>query len=682
MNEDIKNSHNAEQLNEAFEMTKLRLRYKKYIGMMQKMLKDFKDADEGVNIINTFGMSAGLVNSISAFFGFGKNEENKNKEIEIGVIPFTKNLLKNIQGNYEKSKKQFDALIAQVDMKNEATTAKAINAASAILYQFFDEYMNTSKLLSQGGIDITANKTLDASTFKTYNLLINSYNPKGVGNNIRQFQKLSASFDEMVKRFDLLGQRLVANFTKYFNKLMQKKGKDNEKIANALEGAQAKLSIAWKNQTDIIKTDFPAVIQTITSSQEYSKYYEFIIKEVLPKVNELISSKGAKPAVSPDEVEPQHGDSHTPQEEPAGEDEIEGIYAEGHGVNAFVFSLPNSASATTESEYHEDDLLTEADVASATYINLKNSTSAAMYKFKQTIDEIKQFFDEQGVKSRAASIKKSTLNIKELLALPASFGIVAKRQLIAIVNALTGGKTPPSKPAADSSADAAAPAAAVVDLTNQKNKQKAEQEIQAAQKIAQGAEASADSKVKEAGQKLTNYAAELAKKIKAGVTNVAGNVFTALENGAKQLQAYGSNKKHEATSKQQNGLVQKAESMYVEYSLDNLNESYTINPTHTYVLVEHCWGDGSCLSPEDYLVKDLKNLIKESKTITDIAHAVKNTQYMSLYEYENMHKLNAYGAKQDSFTAGNPLYTATVLLYESNDNIVGGEYLGLKKIVL
>ena len=55
---------------------------------------------------------------------------------------------------------------------------------------------------------------------------------------------------------------------------------------------------------------------------------------------------------------------------------------------------------------------------------------------------------------------------------------------------------------------------------------------------------------------------------------------------------------------------------------------------------------------------------------------------MSLYEYEDTHKLNTYGRTHDSFSVGNAMCTATVFLYESNGNIVGGKYIGFKKITL
>lgn len=214
-------AQNVEQLNEAFEMTKLRKRYKKYIKLMQNMLKQFKEDEHGVNIVKTFGMNTGFTNAVSAFFGFGKNAENRQTDIYIGVKPFAMNVCRLINENYKKSKTQFDLLVKNSNVKDSTSNAKIVNAATSIMYEFFSEYMNADKLLKQGGIDITANSTMNSKTFKSYSSLINTYNPKNAGNNVQLFGKLSASYDMMVQKFDTLGQRLVANFTKYFNKQMQ-----------------------------------------------------------------------------------------------------------------------------------------------------------------------------------------------------------------------------------------------------------------------------------------------------------------------------------------------------------------------------------------------------------------------------------------------------------------------------
>ena len=714
MNEKINSTSTPEQLNEAFEMTKLRRRYKKYINMMQKMLKDFKESDNGVNIVKTFGMNSGLTNGILSFFGFGKNAENRKGEIAIGVKPFTKNVLTNIQNNYDNSRKQFNDLVSKTNIKDDATKAKAINAASGILYQFFDEYMNASKLLNQGGIDIASARTTDAQSFKTYNALINSYNPKRVGNDIKQFKKMSDSYEDMVKKFNTLGQRLTVNFAKYFNKELQKSGKDSEKIANALEGTQAKLSTSWKNQTDVIKNDFPSVVQVITSSPEYTKYYEFIIKEVIPKVDEFINTKVASSSAdangSGDSQETSQdggnaysqdnrfdNDTNDNSNTPASNDEIQAFKADIDDIDAFVFTVPDSVSDSVNLEYDKDTVLTEASKSSSTFINIKTKDNNVLYKFKTGIDKVVKFFNSNGVKMTPATINKSELDVNTLNEKPALSGAAANKQIKTVIDYIKGASKAST---ADASTGAQDSSASAIDLSNSDAKQQVDKGLSDAQETATTAVKSGDSDLVKAGKTLAYHATNMVNQIKKGVTNVAANVFKAIVDKTNQIKDYISSKKNSKSSPEEENkegaqdntvdasaienepnATLSSESVYVKYSLDNINESQEIDVRHTYILIEHCWDNGTYIDPENHLVSDLRSLIRESNTIDDIARSVKNNHYLSLHEYSDMHKLNTYGASNDSFTASNPMCTATVFLYESDGNITGGKYLGFKKIL-
>ena len=704
MYEGVKRPNNTEPLNEAFEMMKLRKRYKKYINMMQQMLKDFKTAKDGVNVVKTFGMNSGLTNSIAAFFGFGSHAEDRKKEIYIGIQPFVRNVLSNLTTNYEKAKSQFDALVANTNTGDDTTKAKAINAASSILYQFFDEYMNASKLLHQGGIDIDSDSTINANTFKTYNKLINAYNPKAVGSGVKQFQKLSKSFDDMCNKFDTLGQKLTANFTKYFVKMMQQENKDDEKIANALEASQVKLSSAWKTQVNMIAQEFPAVVEAIISSEEYSKYYEFIISTVLPKVKEFVTGEVAKAAdastannqdddsqegkssIDNDEIRPEEEPEHTefnadddsstgkntPEPKKHNDQNVDAYVIEADNADdiaAYIFDMPDINTAV-KSEFDEDKLITEANNAKIfTCVIVKGSKNITVYRFGMSIKSVVSAFNQKGVQLKQKSItvagaKLDLLENEKIMNIENSYKAIERISLAFITN-------------------------------HGSNVAKRAKTI-----VAQAAKSN-DASIKQKAVALNDVLKLLAQAVKAGIrdeitkyTQETVAQGKSLEQALQSQQAGQSqqpqpvqSQKSQQPQQPQSGQSQPAtpagnESVYVKYSFTNLNESYVSDKYKTYVLTEHCWDNGTYLNPEEHLIKDLRKILRESKSLSDIAKATKNNQYMSLYEYEDTHKLNTYGRTHDSFSVGNAMCTATVFLYESDGNIVGGKYIGFKKITL
>lgn len=677
MYEGVKRPNNTEPLNEAFEMMKLRKRYKKYINMMQQMLKDFKTAEDGVNVVKTFGMNSGLTNSIAAFFGFGSRAEDSKKEIYIGVQPFVRNVLSNLTTNYEKAKSQFDALVANTNAGDDTTKAKAINAASAILYQFFDEYMNASRLLHQAGIDIDSESTMNANTFKTYNKLINAYNPKAVGSGVKQFQKLSKSFDEMCNKFDTLGQKLTANFTKYFVKMMQEEKKDDEKIANALEASQAKLSSAWKTQVNMIAQEFPAIVESIITSKEYTDYYEFIISNVLPKVKEYITGEMSKPndastadgqdgrqenksSIDNDEIRPEEEPEHTEfnaddsstgkntsETKKHSDQDVDAYVVEADDtgdVAAFIFDMPNVNTAV-KAEFDEDKLITEADNNKAfTCVIVKAGKNITRYKFSMNIKSVVDAFSQNGMQLKQKSIKIKGANLD-------------------LFETATALDTEDSYKAIENislkfiSSHAAKVAKSVKNV------------------VAQAAKSN-DASIKQQAVAVNDALKLLVQAIKTGerdeITKYVKDTVAQGKNLEQALQA----------QQPQQPAPAGNESIYVKYSFTNLNESYVSDKYKTYVLTEHCWDNGTYLNPEEHLIKDLRKILKESNSLSDIAKATKNNQYMSLYEYEDVHKLNAYGRTHNSFSTGNAMCTATVFLYESDGNIVGGKYIGFKKIIL
>ena len=691
MYEGVKRPNNTEPLNEAFEMMKLRKRYKKYINMMQQMLKDFKTAKDGVNVVKTFGMNSGLTNSIAAFFGFSSHAEDRKKEIYIGIQPFVRNVLSNLTTNYEKAKSQFDALVANTNTGDDTTKAKAINAASSILYQFFDEYMNASKLLHQGGIDIDSDSTINANTFKTYNKLINAYNPKAVGSGVKQFQKLSKSFDDMCNKFDTLGQKLTANFTKYFVKMMQQENKDDEKIANALEASQVKLSSAWKTQVNMIAQEFPAVVEAIISSEEYSKYYEFIISTVLPKVKEFVTGEVAKAAdastannqdddsqegkssIDNDEIRPEEEPEHTefnadddsstgkntPEPKKHTDQTVDAYVVETDNAGdsaAYIFDMPNINTAV-KSDFDEDKLITEADNAKIfTCVIVKANKNTTVYKFGMSIKSVVNAFNNKGVqlKQKSITVEGAKLDLLEAAKTLNTENSYKEIEKISISLANTYVKN-------------------VV-------------------KRAKGAivQASKDDSLKFGRDAVNDALKQLLQTIKTGkyddiVSSVklTNKMTTSLERQLASQQSGQSQQPQPGQSQQpQPATPAGNESVYVKYSFTNLNESYVSDKYKTYVLTEHCWDNGTYLNPEEHLIKDLRKILRESKSLSDIAKATKNNQYMSLYEYEDTHKLNTYGRTHDSFSVGNAMCTATVFLYESDGNIVGGKYIGFKKITL
>lgn len=713
MYEGVKRPQNIEPLNEAFEMMKLRKRYKKYVNMMQQMLKDFKTAKDGVNVVKTFGMNSGLTNSIAAFFGFGSRAEDRKKEIYIGVQPFVRNVLSNLTTNYEKAKSQFNSLVANTDMADETTRAKAINAASSILYQFFDEYMNASKLLHQGGIDIDSDSTINANTFKTYNKLINAYNPKAVGSGVKQFQKLSKSFDDMCDKFDTLGQKLTANFTKYFVKMMQQEKKDDEKIANALEASQVKLSSAWKTQINMIAQEFPAIVEAIISSKEYSDYYEFIISSVLPKVKEYVTGEVAKPndastdgqddnsqegksSIDNDEIKPEEEPEHT--EFNADDDSSTGkgtsepkkhtdqtvdayvIEADNAGDSAaYIFDMPDINTAV-KSDFDEDKLITEADNAKIfTCVIVKAIKNTTVYKFGMSIKSVVNAFNQKGVPLKQKSItvegaKLDLLDAAKTLNTENSYKAIESISLLLISrHGIVVGKR--------------------------------------AKTVVAQASKSNDASIKQQAVALNDVLKLLVQAVKAGKRDeITKYVQETVAQGKSLEQALQSQQPGQLQQPQpgqpqqpqkpqqpQPGQPQQPqsqqptlagnESVYVQYSFANFtnlneSESYVSDKYKTYVLTEHCWDNGTYLNPEEHLIKDLRKVLRESSSLSDIAKATKNNQYMSLYEYEDTHKLNTYGRTHDSFSVGNAMCTATVFLYESDGNIVGGKYIGFKKITL
>jgi len=612
MNDINRSTQNTEVLNEAFEMTKLRKRYKKYIKLMQSMLQQFKTDDNGVNVVKTFGMNSGFTNAVSSFFGFGKNAENRQSDVFIGVKPFAKNVCKLIGDNYKKSKTNFDSLVKNTNPTDSKSSAKAVSAASSILYEFFTEYMNSDKLLKQGGIDITNNSTMSADTYKKYATLINSYNPKNAGNNMQMFTKLSGAYDTMVQKFDVLGQRIIANFTKYFNKQMQAAGKDDEKIANALEGAQAKLSAAWKAQTDLIKSDFPAVIQTILASQEYSAYYEFIIKEVLPKTQEYISS--SNPNKQTGNSQYINGRNNNATEN----DKIEGYGISENDLDAFVFDIPVNLNASDNAPYDEDSDVSEArgktnpetntdasvnhqdtSINSFIRVTVKNKSDDFYNLFNMTVNTICETFKSNGV-----TLKDGKINHPDSNMLSTAHRCETENDATNVI----------------------------IDIAAQITKQTNAPDSSASQT----AQDSSTSLVPE------SFTPDL-------IDNTTG-IF---ESG--------------------DGI-----SMCINCKT-LINEAST---NKVYALVSHCWGDGKYINPGESLMLGIKNIIKESVTMSDIAKTVKNSKTLLLCECNEQIKLNTYGKSETSFTKWNPMYTATAIITETAGAISDVKYLGSKKIVL
>jgi hypothetical protein len=638
MNENNNIASRGEQLNEAFEMSKLRKRYKKYINLMQNMLKQFKEEETGVNIVSTFGMNSGLVNSIASFFGFGKNAEKHAENVYIGVKPFAKNVCKLIETNYIKSKKLFDETVAKTNINDTTSRAKAINAATSILYEFFDEYMNADKLLNQGGVDITAKSTMDAKTFKTYSRLMNSYSPKNVGNNVQLFNKLKSSYDGMVQKFDTLGQRLTANFTKYFNKMMQENDKDDEKIANALEAAQVKLSSSWKSQTDIIKSNFPAVVQTILASPEYTKYYEFIIKDVLPIVNKFSTAPVAPTDASANQPEDQslpnadstqqdqqndnQGQDDTQPDQSTNQPEIPAFGIKTSDVEAFVFDVLSNVSASMNIEYNKEDDLSEAKKKSVSNASAQPAQSA------QAKESYTKYGDNQtsGIYKFIGAGKEDVCKVFKNNSVTLNAGKILC----------------PTKNELDN--------AIVIDDTNKIN--------QVITNIIK--------KIKQSAQQTNQNPTTGQNPTSGGTQGQTGQNPT--NGGAQESLQYALYDDTTILYENANGKMLK---------LNGINE----DNKHTFVLLNHCWGNGEYINPEIMLRKRIGSILKEAKTISDVAKFVKNDQYLALYEYNNEVKLNTYGKSADSFTVGNPMYNATILLYESNGKLIGTKYLGVKKII-
>ena len=174
----------------------------------------------------------------------------------------------------------------QYTEKSIAVTPKSTREICyAILNMYYGKYFNLEKVFNKMGIDDFAD--VDSSNVDKFQQIANRMAETSEGDsntkNVKMYARVRKNYDLMVGSYIKIGRGVVDNFKKYTRKKKQDKGKDlGEKDANLLNAAYEKLNAELERQKDAYENNFPRVLNAITSSPEYAKFTDLVIKKVIP----------------------------------------------------------------------------------------------------------------------------------------------------------------------------------------------------------------------------------------------------------------------------------------------------------------------------------------------------------------------------------------------------------------
>ena len=145
----------------------------------------------------------------------------------------------------------------------------------AIMLNYLDKYINVEQVFKQIGINTASLSDIDKSSCDKLAMMLKKYSKPEPNVVTKQYNRVKAAYDGMLKHYYNIGYGIIGNFKKYTE------AKD-EKHENLLVSANEKLTNMWDSQKDTYDNNFSHVIIEITSSEPYQNYLNFIVEKVIP----------------------------------------------------------------------------------------------------------------------------------------------------------------------------------------------------------------------------------------------------------------------------------------------------------------------------------------------------------------------------------------------------------------
>ena len=155
----------------------------------------------------------------------------------------------------------------------------------SIMNCFFAKYFNMEGVSTKLGLDINHLSDIDKSNVDKFKKLVVSMKNEQNDNArvSKMYSRVQKQYNEMLKRYFTIADKVVDNFETYSKKDKSGKNKQlSEKEQNLLTSGTEKLRMELSRQRDLYENNFFRVVNAIVASPEYIQYIDFIIENVLP----------------------------------------------------------------------------------------------------------------------------------------------------------------------------------------------------------------------------------------------------------------------------------------------------------------------------------------------------------------------------------------------------------------
>ena len=155
----------------------------------------------------------------------------------------------------------------------------------SIMNCFFAKYFNMEGVSTKLGLDINHLSDIDKSNVDKFKKLVVSMKNEQNDNArvSKMYSRVQKQYNEMLKRYFTITNKVVENFEKYSKRDKNGKAKQlSEKEDNILTSGVEKLHMKLSEQRDLYENNFFRVVNAIVASPEYIQYIDFIIENVLP----------------------------------------------------------------------------------------------------------------------------------------------------------------------------------------------------------------------------------------------------------------------------------------------------------------------------------------------------------------------------------------------------------------
>lgn len=145
----------------------------------------------------------------------------------------------------------------------------------AIINNYADKYVNMKSLFRELGIKTESLADLDKSSCEKLKTILEKYTKPEKNAYSKQYSRVKAAYDNMLKHYYAIGDGVIANFAKYTEI-------KDEKSSNLIVASKEKLQNMWDSQKNFYDNNFSHVLIEIISSGSYMNYLNFIIEKVIP----------------------------------------------------------------------------------------------------------------------------------------------------------------------------------------------------------------------------------------------------------------------------------------------------------------------------------------------------------------------------------------------------------------